>query len=509
MSFLGKRIRDLDKAESLLDDAYFIVDNGNDEANKVSVATTRDYIITPDKVAGSTVEIQMVINEGKKQLVQALAENGVDASIFETFPQLETKVAALIVDGDKTFSDVPWIHGHDTVDVSLFPFTTAPVYSDKLNVFFVPSDNGVCSVYKSKQSTSGAWIPTLVAKTESGSWTTVFSYLSDGIPGFADDGSFIFVSDVTYSDSTGRCFNINVVRYNEADNAITTETHYVSGLSYTGYYNHLISIIGESPDKKYIYFGTYADKCIIVLDKDNNTVHKSAYYGDYFNISDTCKSVFVSNNKLVAATRGYVYTVEFSGDAVKLSGIQRINPSTDTIIYDDVKNAFIFITDSAQKYTDLRSSATIFDINSYTLAYGPKIINHDDFRYYNVYPVSNGKNIVSIQKIELADNLLYINPINNLYNACIYHRDTNTLEFPYITGFGSGSPWDGSITISHGTEYSYIDPETKTGTCILATAGSYGGYAYNSCNYTLHTQVKNQVEYVNNGNIYTLDTPYE
>ena len=43
MSFIGKRIRELAKADSLLDNAYFIVDNGNEEANKVSVSNYARY----------------------------------------------------------------------------------------------------------------------------------------------------------------------------------------------------------------------------------------------------------------------------------------------------------------------------------------------------------------------------------------------------------------------------------------------------------------------------------
>lgn len=503
MSFIGKRIRELDKVESLLDDAYFIVDNGNDEANKVSVETTRDYIITPDKVAGSTVEIQMVINEGKKQIVSALASHGVDASILETFPQLEKKVDALIVEGDKTFTNIPWIYGYANVATNLFPFTSSPFYSEKLNVFFTPKDNGICEVYKAEDLSNGTWIPTKVAEITNGSWVSLHNV---GCMAEADDGSIIFASDSNYSSDTGRTFKLNIVRYNSESNTCEAESYDITGLGWRGSNNVEIYLIGESPNKQYVYFTTYGDMKIIAYDKTAGTTYSSDYDTYLYDIIDYSKAVFITDTNLIVAGPKRVLVLNISNNKINVTqNIVATTGYTRTVVYDEVANNLIYISDTFSNNAGRGDGAMIYDCTNLKVGKAPTIVNHTEFKNYNVYPDTREYPLNSVQKIKLSDNLLYINPITHLYNACIYHRDTNEIEFPYLTGFGEGTPLASTTYIRTNTQYAYINPETLTGTCLL----KYSTDSLVGINYKLLLNAKNQVVYVENGNTYTLDKPNE
>ena len=477
MGFIGKRIRSLQEVPVLADDSYFIVDCGNAEANKVTVSTLRDHVITPDMVAGSTVEIQMIINAGKKEIVKGLAEHGIEASHLESFQDLEAKVDSIIAVDDDHVYNTPQIYGYAGGDTNLFsPYNIYP-YIPVTDVYIQLADNGVVSFYKPTKNASGQWYPQLVGNFTDGQWDTA---LTDNYCGMvsADGTKFVFPSNVTYAEDTGRCFYIYVISYDTATNTPTYTRYYLSGLSYTGYYDHEIRILGMSPDNKYIFLHTTADSCVIVYDVDKGTYVKGGYTNDndYF---VTNPAYFITNTKIVVPTGQDIRVLEYTGSAINVTGVFAHSMGTNAVWAVDTYTTtdeegeetehHRFVCFGTENANGFRHDSYAFDIDTLSPLTPPTIINHTEFADKN-YTQPHAARPYNIKTFKLDDDRTLILSMTGLFQTCIYNHTNNTLEYPYITGFGPDMGWSTYANYFSST-WIYLD-EDLTGTCYATIPGS-------------------------------------
>lgn len=466
MSFIGKRITELSEVPLLKETDCFIVDTGNTEANKITVANARNTIITPESVQGSTVEIQMAITNGKEEVASALQYQNVEASVTESFKELEDKVASLNVASGDDKKSIPWIFGRSIGNNSSTAYSDFGYFDSETNLSYKASANGIFTIGIWEADETGQISYRTLLTDTSGTWSTVGLGTNSNLNQYlkTTDGSILFIVDGTNSYENGWEFDFCKATYNKDLNTV----------SYTKYHFHIPEGYGTG--------GEYALLCV----DDENRVWTMWYTAmRVFDLNTTTIIVgtgisFPSTHAVGYSTPVGVVVVNLTyrdnvliykisnGRIVLLKNLSVSGASNSRIdnwsFYDKDNACIVGIGNNF-------ACAFVLDLNTLTIRM-PTIINPGYFKNTNMesivysglleYPA----NLVNTYK--LPDGKTLIITAAMLSNVCVFDYSTNTIEVVYYTGFGLFDGFleakgDGNI---EGTMYTLvvIDPNTLNAT---------------------------------------------
>ena len=507
MSFIGKRITELSEVPLLKETDCFIVDTGNTEANKITVANARNTIITPESVQGSTVEIQMAITNGKEEVASALQYQNVEASVTESFKELEDKVASLNVASGDDKTAIPWVYGYALGTNSDTAYTDFGYFDSETNLSYKANANGVFSVGIWEEDETGqVSYRTLVTDTNGG-WTQVGIGTNRDLNQYLKtaDGSILFIVDGTTSYENGWEFDFCKATYNKELNTV----------SYTKYHFHI-------PDG----YGTGGEYSLLCVDNDNRVW--TMWY--------TAMRVFDLNNTTIIVGSGITMPSSYSVGYSTPAGVVVVSICYDSnvLLYKIANNKIVLLktfTVSGKSNSTIDNwsfydkdnncvvgigndfvCSFVLDLNTLVLK-TPAVIRYNYFANVNMEPIlyqqltTYPTNLVNTYK--LSDGRILVITSAKLNNVCVFDYAKNTLTLAYYTGFGLFDGFleakgDGNI---EGTMYTLVvmDPNTLDATvyCEGTIPGTTTTYSLVR-NASILLNEKNVIDYL--GNKYALET---
>lgn len=529
MSFIGKRIDKLNESHILNEDAYFIIDSAEQaEATKVGVPAVRDAVISSDLVAGSTVELQMIITQGKQAIVNGLEYQNVSADVTESFSSLEKKVEDLNTESSSDKKNVPWLYGYSIGDNTFNPnysIETPNIAIDADNgLWWKPQDGGVLEVGKIQTNENGQTILTTLKVDVSGGWTIVgweeaqtTKYYSWAT---AHDGSLILLTDGSKGENTND-FTLVIAEYNQETNQITYRK---KNFSYPSTYTLSTRIYDRyDQDTVLMFLGTYDRRMVGLLNistgamvlSDNISYLNERSVGVY---KDNLIVVFGAVGDSVYNQEAYAFIFQFDNNSItKIKSVPVVTGKGDltyVICY------FIPERNSVVGFTQDKTVAFEFSLDTLaptSLKIEDNSTYTSDYTLYQVFgpydgPVYKPSGFALGEAVSKdSNNKYHLICLDYINGTAVFDPANKQIIFPYISGFGVNlvnTDFPTNKTMRAIMDFVYIYNKTEaTGTAYLYVGDYYSFNKKMAVNTKLDTTTINAI--TKDGNLYLLEDLHE